>query len=146
MSSQTLIAKATTTIKAPTDRVWDALVNPKIIRKYMFGTTVNSDFKVGSPITWKGEWEGKKYEDKGKILELVPGKKLKYSHFSPLTGQPDRPENYHTVSIDLSGDGSRTNVTLAQDNNPTEEAKKHSEKNWSTMLDGLKKVVENSGE
>jgi uncharacterized protein YndB with AHSA1/START domain len=146
MSNQTLIAKATTTIKAPTDRVWDALVNPKIIRKYMFGTTVNSDFKVGSPITWKGEWEGKKYEDKGKILELVPGKKLKYSHFSPLTGQPDRPENYHTVSIDLSGDGSRTNVTLAQDNNPTEEAKKHSEKNWSTMLDGLKKVVENSGE
>jgi len=33
-------------------------------------------------------------------------------------------------------------VTLIQDNNETAEAKDHSEGNWQTMLDGLKKVVE----
>ncbi len=142
MSNTSLIAKANTSISAPPDRVWDALVNPQMIKQYMFGTNVVSDWKVGSPITWKGEWEGKKYEDKGKILELAPGKRLRYSHFSPLTGQPDRPENYHTVTIDLSGDGSQTSVTLSQDNNPTEEARRHSEKNWSMMLAGLKKVLE----
>ncbi|MGZ7042084.1 MAG: SRPBCC family protein, partial [Thermoanaerobaculia bacterium] len=97
------IAKASTTINAPVDRVRDALVKPEIIKQYMFGTNVVSDFRKGSPIVWKGEWEGRKYEDKGKILEIEPRRLLKYTHFSPLTGEPDVPENYHTVTIELSG-------------------------------------------
>ena len=142
MSKQSLIAEASTRIHAPVDRVWEALIDPKQIKQYMFGTTAASDWKVGSPITFKGEWEGRPYEDKGKILELVPGKRLRYSHFSPSSGQPDRPENYHTVTIDLRGDGPQTHVTLSQDNNATEEAKQHSEKNWSMMLASLKKLLE----
>lgn len=136
------VAKAAATIAAPVSEVWDALVNPAKIREYMFGTNVQSDWKEGSAITWKGEWQGKAYEDKGVILKLQPQRLLQYSHFSPLTGEPDVPENYHTVTIELSGDGSSTNVTLSQNNNPTDEARKHSEKNWSMMLDGLKKLIE----
>jgi len=60
----------------------------------MFGTNAVSDWKEGSPIVWKGEWMGKKYEDRGVILKLEPGNMIQYSHFSPLTGQPDLPENY----------------------------------------------------
>jgi uncharacterized protein YndB with AHSA1/START domain len=137
-----LVAKASTTIDAPVGKVWDALVNPAMIKQYMFGTTVASDFKKGSPITWKGEWQGKKYEDKGVILEIEPQRILKYSHFSPLSGQPDAPENYHNVTIELSGQGPQTRVSLSQDNNATEEERKHSEKNWETMLSGLKKLLE----
>jgi hypothetical protein len=37
---------------------------------------------------------------------------------------------------------SRTLVSLAQDNNPTKQAREHSENNWSMMLAGLKKFVE----
>src|SRR5512142_1008907 len=92
-----LIARASIRISAPSDKVWDALVNPQAIHQYMFGTTVVSDWREGSPITWQGEWQGKPYQDKGVILQLIPGKKIRYSHFSPLSGQPDRPENYHTV-------------------------------------------------
>jgi uncharacterized protein YndB with AHSA1/START domain len=136
------VAKATATIAAPASEVWDALVNPAKIREYMFGTNVRSDWKEGSAITWKGEWQGKAYEDKGVILKLQPQRLLQYSHFSPLTGEPDVPENYHNVTIELSGDGSSTDVTLTQNNNPTDEARKHSEKNWSMMLDGLKKLIE----
>jgi hypothetical protein len=33
-------------------------------------------------------------------------------------------------------------VSLSQDNNATEEARGHSEKNWAMMLDELKKLVE----
>jgi uncharacterized protein YndB with AHSA1/START domain len=137
-----LIAKAQTDIGAPKSRVWQALVDPDAIEKYMFGTHVTSDFQKGSPITWKGEWEGKKYEDKGEILDIEPGKRLRYSHFSPLMGKPDKPENYHNVTIDLSGDEQHTHVTLSQDNNADEKAKAHSEKNWKMMLDGLKRFVE----
>ncbi len=136
------IAKASTTINAPIAKVWDAFVNPQVIKKYMFGTTVVSDWKEGSPITWKGEWEGKAYEDKGVILKIEPERLLKYSHFSPLSGQPDVPESYHHVTVELSRQGKQTAVSLSQDNNATEEARQHSEKNWKMMLAGLKEQLE----
>jgi len=103
---------------------------------------VVSEWKEGSPIVWKGEWKGKAYEDKGTILRLEPRRLLSYAHYSPLAGKPNVPENYHTVVVELAEQGERTLVTLSQDNNPTEEAREHSEKNWHTMLDGLKKLLE----
>ena len=127
------------------EAVWKALTTPESIKEYMFGADVKSDWKVGSPITWSGEFKGKSYEDKGEILEFDKGNKLAYSHFSPLSRMPDKPENYHTVTITLSGaNQNKTNVRLEQDNNANEEAKAESEKNWNTMLDGLKKHVEES--
>ena len=74
--SKTPIAKVTTTINAPPSKVWDALTKPALIKRYLFGTEVTTDWKVGSPITYRGEWQGKTYEDKGKILEIEPGKRL----------------------------------------------------------------------
>jgi uncharacterized protein YndB with AHSA1/START domain len=137
-----LVAKTSTTINAPIARVWDALVNPEAIRQYMFGTNVVSEWKRGSPIIWKGIWEGKEYEDHGVILNLEPERLIQYSHFSPLSGLPDTSENYHTVTIQLSENGDRTLLSLSQDNNPTEQAREHSEKNWRMMLDSLKKLLE----
>ncbi len=137
-----LIAKASISINAPAGKVWDALTNPEVIKQYMFGTNVISDWKEGSPIAWKGEWQGKKYEDKGIILKLEPEHLIQYSHFSPLSSKPDLPENYHTVTVELVSNGAETTVSLSQDNNETEQAREHSEKNWKMMLDGLKKLLE----
>ena len=136
------VAKANTTINAPKDKVWKALTDPVAIKQYYFGTNLTTDWKVGSPIVFKGEWQGRPYEDKGKVVKFEPEKTLQYTHFSPLMGLPDRPENYHNITVELSGQGNQTNVTLSQDNNTTEEARGHSEENWKTMLDGLKKYVE----
>lgn len=138
----TFIAKASIQISAPLSKVWDAFVNPAIIKQYMFGTHVVSDWKEGSTIVWKGEWQGKAYEDKGVILKLVPEKLLQYTHFSPMTGLPDTPENYHTVTIELSVQKTHVLVSLSQDNNTTEQAKEHSEKNWGMMLTSLKALLE----
>jgi uncharacterized protein YndB with AHSA1/START domain len=137
-----LIARASASINAPREDVWKALVNPEAIKQYMFGTTVVSDWKEGSPIVWKGEWQGKPYEDKGVILQLKPGRTIRYSHFSPLSGVPDRPENYHNVTVELSGDENQTQVELTQDKNASDEERAEAEKNWGMMLAGLKKFVE----
>jgi uncharacterized protein YndB with AHSA1/START domain len=137
-----LIAEASVTINATIDNVWDALVKPEAIKQYMFGTTVVTDWREGSPIVWKGEWEGKPYEDKGVILQFKPGRSLQYSHFSPLSGLPDTPENYHSVTIELFGEGDQTRVSLAQDNNSTAQARELSEKNWQMMLTALKRFLE----
>jgi uncharacterized protein YndB with AHSA1/START domain len=140
--SAKLVAEAQIDINARIPQVWDALVTPEMIKHYMFGTNVVSEWKEGAPITWKGEWEGKPYEDKGTILKLRQGRELQYSHFSPLSGQPDEPENYHTVTITLAPDGASTIVTLTQDNNATEEERDHSAQNWGMMLTSLKNFLE----
>ncbi len=137
-----LVAEASIAVNVPISKVWEALTDSRIIKEYMFGTTVVSDWKEGSPIKWKGEWQGKEYEDKGVILKLEPQRELKYSHFSPLSGLPDTEENYHIVTIELTKNGTQTLVSLSQDNNRTEEQREHSERNWKMMLINLKKLLE----
>ncbi len=137
-----IIAVAAVTIDAPINKVWDALTNPEVIKQYMFGTNVISDWQEGSPIVWQGEWQGRKYEDKGVILRLAPERMIRYSHFSPLSGVPDVPENYHTVTVELAPDGIKTRVTLTQDHNDTEEEREHSEQNWRMMPEGMKQLLE----
>jgi uncharacterized protein YndB with AHSA1/START domain len=136
------IANVSVNIDAPVDAVWKALVDPELIQQYMFGTKVGTDWEEGSSIRWKGEWKGKAYEDKGTILEIEPEKVLKYSHFSPLSGQQDVQENYHNVTIKLSGSNGKTTVNLSQDNNENKEERDHSRQNWLMMLEGLRKAVE----
>ena len=142
--SNSLIAKSTTSIEAPRDKVWEALVKADAIKQYMFGAIVESDWSRGSQITWTGEMNGKKYEDKGVILEIEPEQTLQYTHFSPSSGKAEKPENYHTIKIDLSGSGNETEVSLSQDNNSDEKAREESEKTWTAVLGGLKKYVEKS--
>ena len=142
------ITKVSTTIDAPPREVWDALTTPDIIKSYFFGSDVESDWEVGSPITFRGEYQGKKYEDKGVIQAAVPGKRLAYSHWSPLSGVPDRPENYNLVTFDLSDTDDGTKVTLSQaklSGAPKQsdlDRKDEFEKNWKMVLSGLKKAVE----
>ena len=140
--NDSLVAKTNIAIDAPPAEVWSALTEPSAIKHYMFGADVKSQWKVGSDITWSGEMKGKPYQDKGKILAFDRERKLAYSHFSPLAGKPDKPENYHQVTIQLEGKDDSTKVTLTQDNNADARSKAESEKNWKAMLSGLKDYVE----
>ena len=99
------IAVAETEIDASPEDVWAALTDPKEIEKYMFGSHVQTDWELGSPITWKGEYEGKEFDDHGRILEIERPRRLKVTHFSPMTGKMDLPENYHTILYELEEDG-----------------------------------------
>jgi uncharacterized protein YndB with AHSA1/START domain len=137
-----LIARATISINSPVQRVWDALTDPEAIQQYMFGTTVVSDWHEGSTIVWKGEWQGKSYEDKGKIIQFVPIQLIQYSHFSPLSGMQDVPENYHIVTVELFTDGKKTRISLTQEHNTSEEERQHSQQNWEAMLENLQKYLE----
>jgi uncharacterized protein YndB with AHSA1/START domain len=135
-------AVASTTISASRERVWKALTSPGEIKKYLFGSDVESTWEVGSPITFSGEWQGKQYQDHGMILDSEPLTHLRMSHYSPLSGKPDIPENYHTVEYRLEEDLDGTSVTITQGNNSNEAEVSESEKTWQLVLANLKELLE----
>jgi len=136
------VVTAEVDISAAPDQVWAALTDPAKLKRYFFGSTVESDWQPGSPISWRGEYEGKPFEDKGEVIDAVPYRQLAMTHFSPLSGEADRPENYHHLKFELDRVGAVTHVTFTQDNNPSEQAAEHASDNWQTMLHGLKELVE----
>jgi uncharacterized protein YndB with AHSA1/START domain len=141
--AESFVAQTSVVIDARAATVWKGLTDPALVKQYMHGTKVSTDWKVGSPITWAGEWKGQAYEDKGEVLEVEPEKRLTTTHWSPMGGSEDKPENYHTVTYELSENDGRTTLTLKQDNNPSqEEADQMAENNWLPILQKLKEVVE----
>jgi uncharacterized protein YndB with AHSA1/START domain len=137
-----LILTVTIEINASIKKVWDALVNPEIIKQYLFGTETVTDWKVGSPIIFQGVLKGVAYKDKGTILELIPEKKLKYDYWSSFSKLEDIPENYQQISFELSSKDGKSILSLTQENVPNQSAKEHSEANWKMVLDQIKKIVE----
>ena len=140
--SANLIAKASTTISAPATAVWDALTNPKLIKQYFFGTNAVSDWKEGSSLVFKGEWNGKEYVDKGVILKSEPAKLFQYTYLSSFSGLADVPENYANISYELFEDNGETTLNIKQENVANEDVRKHTEENWGQVLKNLKNLLE----
>jgi uncharacterized protein YndB with AHSA1/START domain len=141
-------ASASIVVDRPRQDVWRALTDPDLVSQYFMGATVKTDWEVGHPITFTGVWKDKPYEDKGEVLEFKPEQELSYSHWSPLSGADDAPENYHVVRIALDDAGGGTKVTLEQSNlmggvtDADRKSRSEFEKNWSATLKGLKQVAE----
>jgi uncharacterized protein YndB with AHSA1/START domain len=136
------VSGAEITINAPIDTVWHAITNAKIA--LMPGTVVESDWEVGDPITFEGEFEGRHFKDYGEIVEKEEGKSVAFSHWSKT---PEQPANYHIVRYDLTDNIDATRVVLTQSNvgekvDIDARTKAEFDKNWQTMLQHLKKASE----
>ncbi|MGO9310081.1 MAG: SRPBCC family protein [Spirochaetia bacterium] len=136
------VARAAISIQTGIEKVWNALTNPALVKQYLYGTEVHSDWRKGNPITYKGVWQGKAYEDKGVIVEIVPPQRLVSTYWSSMSGLPDTPENYNTVSYELSYSNGATTLQVTQDNNATKESADHSASNWAAVLRTLKSLME----
>ncbi len=136
------IATAQIDVDATRERVWSALTDPDQIKEYMFGSQVETSWEVGSPITWDGEYEGRPYQDKGEVLTYDEPRTLSVTHYSPMMGEPDVPQSYHTLVYTLTADGDRTHLELTQDGCKDEEQAEQFSQNWQQMLDGLRSHVE----
>ncbi len=137
-------SESSITIDAPSERVWEALTTPELIKKWFFGVETETDWKVGSPIVHRGAYRGRPYQDKGTILAFDPPRSFVHSHWSPVSGLPDSPENYQEVSWSVVEHDARTELTIREVNLPSEEAAAVSEQGWSDALRALRDVVENA--
>ena len=147
--SQPLIVKSSVSIHASAARVWDTLTNPQQTKKYMFGCEAISDWKPGSPLIWKGVFNGvEMVAVKGNIVSIVPNKSLVYTVIDPNNPNiPDIPENYLTVTCDLDEEGDQTLLTVSQGDYSTvaegparyEDTRKGG---WDSIMDQIKAVAE----
>lgn len=135
------VATSAVTIDAPPGRVWAVITDPGAVREFMLGTTLVTGWDVGGPIAWRGTWQGRDYEDTGTILEVEPGRRLVHTHVSALSGQPDVPENRHTLTWTIEGDGPVV-LTLSQDNNASEDEAVHSQGMWDGVVGTVKEIAE----
>ncbi|HKB45945.1 MAG TPA: SRPBCC domain-containing protein [Chitinophagaceae bacterium] len=138
--------KKTVTIHAPVINVWQALTDSEMIKHYFFGVEATGKWNEGSTIVYNGEWQGKKIEGKGKILQVETQKLLKHSYWSNISGLADAPENYHIITYQLTSENGSTKLTLTEENLATKEMKENSAKIWDMVFDNLKKLLERQPE
>ncbi len=147
--SRELIIKNTIEIEAPPSKVWDTLVNPDQTKKYMFGCEALSDWKPGSPLLWKGVFDGKELiAVKGSVVNIRERKFLSYTVFDPNSTIEDLPENYTTVTYELTVADGQTILTVTQGDFATvaEGERRFKEATqdggWQPVLTAIKKLAE----
>jgi uncharacterized protein YndB with AHSA1/START domain len=96
-----LISSQAIIIHASPEKVWETLTNPALISQYLFGAQTLTNWKVGSDILFKINFEGQEFTDKGIVVENLPYTTLKYRYWSGFCGLEDSPENYAIVSYTL---------------------------------------------
>ena len=130
-------------INSNVEKVWEALTNPEKIKIYLFGTETITDWKIGSPIIFQGEYEGHKYKDKGNVLENKMYEILKYDYWSGFSGLEDIPENYSIVTYRIeNASDNQVKFTWTQEGFANEEGQQHSENGLNGMLEQIKILVE----
>lgn len=134
---------ATILIKAPSAAVWDALTSPSLIERYFFGTKLTTDWRIDSPMTFRGDYQGKSYEDRGTVLTFDPPTGLSYSYWSSFSGTEDLPSTRLIIRYVLKDEGENVKVTVTTSRCRTEEQAQHSAENWEIVLGGLKDLLEN---
>ena|ERR1051325_1362687 len=138
------IVSKTVRINAPTSKVWEALTDPDLMKKWMSETEIHifTDWKVGNPFVIRGRLHGINFENWGTVLQFEPENTLQYSHLSSLSRLPDQLENYSILEFRLAPVHPETSLTLTASNFPTESIYKHFAFYWNVTLEILKRLIE----
>lgn len=130
-------------INARSEKIWDVLTNPEKIKVYLFGTETITDWKVGSPIIFQGEYDGHQYKDKGNVLENKVNKILKYNYWSGFSGLEDKPEHYAIITYQIQKTSNNAvKLTWTQEGFANDEGQQHSENGLMGMLEQIKNLAE----
>ncbi|MGQ0766466.1 MAG: SRPBCC family protein [Gemmatimonadota bacterium] len=113
--------------------VWEVLTRADLVERWL-GTRVRSSWRVGEPIVFEFSWEGRTFEDKGVVREVVPEQILAYTYWSGLSGLPDEPHNYSLITFQLTQDDGGTTLALRHEQIASAQMRDHSEKNWDGSL------------
>lgn len=132
---------STIVLNAPIEKVWNVLTKPELVKQWQYGSDLITDWKVNSEIRFRNEWEGQVFEQWGKVLEIIPNQKIRYSLFFPRPGLEDKPENYFIMSYVLSEENQKTKLEIIQEDNRPEAKQEEPQGEENPILQALKAVV-----
>ena len=72
-------------LNATPERVWEALTHPGMTRQYYYNCELTCDWREGSTLRWRGKYEGRDIDAEGQVIEVIPGRLIKYTGFDRLT-------------------------------------------------------------
>jgi uncharacterized protein YndB with AHSA1/START domain len=130
------------TLRAPLSKVWEALTSPAIVKQYFFGTALETTWRVGSPLFFRGEWEGKPYEDRGTVVAFEPEARLSFNYWSAFSGKADVETERTIVEYALEAHAEGVRLTVRQGRFDSQARADDSAKNWQSVIDGLKRLLE----
>jgi len=96
------VSTSTVIINAPREIVWSAVTLREHVRQWQFGSDLTTDWIVGHPIRFRAQWQGATFEQWGTVEEFNAPQRLRYSLFAPRPELEDRPENYFTMTYELT--------------------------------------------
>jgi uncharacterized protein YndB with AHSA1/START domain len=137
-------SKSTILINATKQKVWDALTKPELVKKWQYGSDVITDWKVGSEIRFRVEWEDKVFEQWGKILEIIPNELIKYSLFFPRPDLEDKEENYFIMSYIISESENKIKLQILKEDNRPRAVKEEESNEENPVLLALKEIIESN--
>ncbi|HEV8083875.1 MAG TPA: SRPBCC domain-containing protein [Chitinophagaceae bacterium] len=129
-------------IETPVQKVWDALTKPGLVKQWQYGSDLITDWKIGNDIRFRTEWEGKIFEQWGKVLEVRPNDLLMYNLFAPRPGLEDKPENYFIMSYILTQEIGQTKLQIIQEDNRPNAIQEEPQGEENPIPQSLKKVIE----
>ena len=129
----TFTATRSISISTTPTKIWETITNPELVKQWMFGAEVESDWQKGGTLIYKGEWNGTPFEDHATIVDIEPEKLLKATYS----------KNNNTVTYEITTESdNQTKLTITQDNNPTQEEADKMTENWGMTLEAIKKLLE----
>ncbi|HUB91383.1 MAG TPA: SRPBCC domain-containing protein [Dyella sp.] len=140
-------------IAAGREAVWRALIDPRAGEKWRMAD-FRTDWAAGSSIEIEAMIGDRRYCDKGRVLRVEPPSLLQYAYWSRISGLPDQPQSYSTITLVLEAQGDETVLTVRQAVPPSPHRRgrdweigpasglKHVEFYWRTTLPVLKSTVE----
>ena len=140
-------------IAASPQQVWEALVHPGAAERWR-SARFRTDWRVGEAIEIEATIGTKRYRDKGHVIDFDPPSLLRYTYWSRVSGLPDIPSSYSTITMSLEPQGGETILTVEQQVPPSpvrkgngweigeESGRHHVAFYWRMTLPILKRVVE----
>ena len=129
-------------IRAKPSVVWDTLLDPTKIARWMGGAHVESTWHPGDTISFTGTFHERPYQDRGTVLACDPERVLRYSHWSALSRLPDSDATRTVITLTLQPEDDETDLEVRHDNLSSDAAFGHARFFWRNALHDLKGIGE----
>ncbi|NOU18052.1 MAG: SRPBCC domain-containing protein [Bacteroidales bacterium] len=133
---------STISLNAPVNKIWDALTKPELVKQWQYGSDLITDWKVGSGIRFRSEWEGQIFEQWGKILEVTPYKLIRYSLFAPRPDLEDIPANNFVMNYILTEEKNSIRLDIVQEDSRPGAVQEAPQGEENPVMGALKALIE----